>query len=125
MWSFQTGCYTFLPFSVGWRSPYGFGYGSVFMVPDSYNRCWGCDPHYYRPFITQSPHNMPVNNGVSFGGVAPPSSGGGSSSGGTTIGGGGSGNRGGGTVSSPPPSPPVERPMRERTYEPGSRPLDH
>jgi len=126
MWSFQTGCYTFLPYSLGWRSPYGFNYGGVLVVPDSYNRCWGCDPHFYRPFITQSPHDMPVNNGVSFGGLPPPSSGsGGSSSSGSTTFGGGNSNRGGGTVSSPPPSPPVERPMRERTYEPGSRPLDH
>jgi hypothetical protein len=126
MWSMQTGCYTFLPFSAGWRSPYGYGYGSVFVVPDSYNYCWGCSPRRYQPYIVQSPHNMPVNNGTSFGGVPPSSSsGGGSTSGGTTIGGGGSSNRGGGTVASPPPSAPVERPMRERTYEPGSRPLDH
>jgi hypothetical protein len=32
MWSTQTGCYTFLPFNAGWRSPYGYGYGSVFLV---------------------------------------------------------------------------------------------
>lgn len=130
MWSMQTGCYTFLPFNMGWRSPYGYNYGGVLSIPDSYNYCWGCSRRY-QPYIVQSPHNMPVNNGTSFGGVPPPSSGGGggvssSSSGGTTFGsGGGSSNRGGGSVASPPPSAPVERPVRERTYEPGSRPIDH
>ncbi len=127
MWSMQTGCYTFLPYSMGWRSPYGFNYGGVLAVPDSWNYCWGCSRRYQPFIVQQSPYNMP-NNGVSVRGVPPPSSSGSgssSSSSGGFGGGGSSGSSGGGSVASPPPSAPVERPMRERTYEPGSRPIDH
>jgi hypothetical protein len=123
MWSMQTGCYTFLPFNAGWRSPYGFGYGSVFVVPDSYNYCWGCSPRHYQPVIVHNanPQNTITPNTTYIGG--PSASGGGGGSTGTSIG--GVSGVGGGRVASPPPSAPVERPTRERTYEPGSRPLDH
>jgi hypothetical protein len=122
MWSAQRGCYTFLPFHTGWRSPYGFGYGSSFAGYDYYN-CWGCPTRAYRPAIVHNadPQNFPTTNTTYNHGVPSPSAGGGFGTGG--------GNAGGGvtTVASPPPSTasPVERgdrPIRERTYEPGSRP---
>jgi hypothetical protein len=116
MWSVRRGCYTFLPFYTGWRSPYGFGYGSFFS-PFYYN-CWNCAPrHNTQPVIVR-------NNGGAGGSPNPITHGGGPS---PTSSGGGS-PAGGGRVISPPPSPApapverIERPMRERTIEPGYRP---
>jgi hypothetical protein len=124
MWSMQRGCYTFLPFYTGWRSPYGFGYGSFFTGYDNYN-CWGCSQRGFQPVIVRNanPQNIYTPNTTYIGG--PPASGGGGSTG-TSIGGSSSGS---GRVASPPPpsASPVERgdrPTRERTYEPGSRPLN-
>jgi uncharacterized membrane protein YgcG len=110
-------CYTFLPFGIGWRSPYGYGYGMGI----------------YRPMPDPSGRWSPT--------YIPPAGGGSTASnpGGGTRGGGGSGGSGGGGGSTPggggnftpvtptpitPPSrvEPMERPMRERTIEPGSRP---
>jgi hypothetical protein len=121
VWSQQRGCYTFLPFYTGWRSPYGAGYGSVFSGYGYYN-CWGCParPINSQPIVrTANPQTAAwptTNNGGST------TSGGGN--GGTSSGGGG--NRGGGGMAPPPSSPaPVERGdrmPRERTIEPGFRP---
>jgi hypothetical protein len=77
-------CYTFVPFSYGWSSPYGYGYGTgVIPYP---SRSWpgsGQNPPY---------------------GWTPPPSGGGSSGGGRTSGGGTS-NGGGGSVPVTPVMP--------------------
>jgi FecR protein len=63
-------CYTFVPFSYGWSSPYGYGYGTG-VIPYAYpSRRW--------PDPGQNPQT----------GWTPPSSGGGSSGGGTSNGGG-------------------------------------
>jgi uncharacterized membrane protein YgcG len=125
MWSSQRGCYTFLPFYVGWRSPYGAGYGSVFSGYDYYN-CWGCParPYQSQPVIVHNanPQTTPWPTTTNNGG-SPTSGGGGGSVGGTS---GGGGSRGGGGMAPPPSSPaPVERGdriPRERTIDPGSRP---
>ena len=98
-------CYTFLPYGFGWRSPYG---------------------HSYNTGVLPSPSGgwRPGSN---------PPGGAGSNPGGGTWGGGAGGSGGGGVGSTPtratptpitPPSriEPAERPMRERTIEPGSRP---
>lgn len=132
MWSYQRGCYTFVPFYTGWRSPYGVGYGSVFSGYDYYN-CWGCPARPYQspPVIVHNanPQNTITPNTTYIGGT--PSSGGGNSGGGTvggtTTGGGGGSRGGGGGGMAPPPSSPgpverVDRIPRERTIEPGSRP---
>jgi hypothetical protein len=111
LWFFNASarCYTFLPFGYGWRSPYGYGYGLGVWRP------------------------MPDPSG----GWTPPTTypaGGGTASnpwGGNNPGGGGSGGAGGGGGYTParptpvtPPSrvEPMDRPMRERTIEPGYRP---
>jgi len=113
MWSYKTGCYTFLPFYTGWRSPYGFGYGSFFS-PFRYYNCWNCAPRYNtQPVI--------VHNGGAGGSPNPITRGGGPSP--TATGGGGP--AGGGRTISPPPAPapaPVQRvgnPVRDSKYEPG------
>ena len=36
VWVAYGGCYTFLPYSAYWRSPYGFGYGSWYYTPRTY-----------------------------------------------------------------------------------------
>lgn len=120
-WNRGRNCYTFLPFYTGWRSPYGFGYGSSFYYPDYYN-CPGCPSRFYRPVIVNNA-NPPFNGtpNTTFG--VPSASGGGSA--GTSTG--GAGARGGGGTVSPPRSAPApvdrgDRIPRERTYEPGSRP---
>jgi uncharacterized membrane protein YgcG len=122
MWSQQRGCYTFLPFYTGWRSPYGAGYGSVFAGYGYYN-CWGCParPMNSQPIVRNAnpQTTWPTNNGGST------TSGG---NGGGTIGGtsgGGAGRGGGGMAPSPSSPAPVERGdrmPRERTIEPGFRP---
>jgi hypothetical protein len=109
-WFFNSNlrCYTFLPYGYGWRSPYGYGYNT------------GVWP-------TPSGDVRPAYN---------PPGGAGSNPGGGTWGGGpgpGGSGGGGGVGSTPAPAPPMpvnppsraepmERPMRERTIEPGSRP---
>jgi hypothetical protein len=117
LWYFNAGagCFTFLPFGYGWRSPYGYGYGLGLYLPRP------------DPSAGWVPRNYPTNGG---GGTA-------SNPGGGTWGGGGGGTTGGGGTSGgardftpmtptpiTPPSraEPMERPMRERTIEPGSRP---
>ncbi|MBC7929641.1 MAG: hypothetical protein H7Z38_03645 [Rubrivivax sp.] len=116
LWSGQFGCYTFLPFGIGYRSPYGHWYGSSFNPFG----CGSCGPHradYYRrdgndnrtPTVTYNP------GGSNSGGTYP----GGTNSGGTRP-------TGGSPMPSPPPTP-VERPeriMRERSIEPGSPPIN-
>lgn len=124
MWSSRTNCYTFLPFYTGWRSPYGFGYGSSFDYAIYNYNCMGCPPRAYRPVIVNNANTPSIfTPNATIIGVPAPSSGGGST--GTNIGGAGT-RGGGGTVSSPQSSPaPIERGdriPRERTIEPGSRP---
>jgi uncharacterized membrane protein YgcG len=141
VWSGSRSCYTFLPFYTGFRSPYGFGYSSFFMPPYGYygyNNCYGCrlgnGPIILRgttPAGAPTPPPTIVNNG---GGSGTPSAGGGGGNsgggfggGGTTGGGGGFG--GGGRTPGPSPLPPpsapsIDRPMRERSIEPGSRPTN-
>jgi uncharacterized membrane protein YgcG len=121
-WFFNAGvgCYTFLPFGIGWRSPYGYGYGTGI----------------WRPRPDQSDRWIPRDN------IIPSGSGGSTASnpggGRTWDGGGGSGGSGGGgsnpgggrdftpvtptPITPPSRAEPMERPMRERTIEPGSRP---
>lgn len=125
LWYFNSGynCYTFLPFGFGWRSPYGYGYGLGL----------------YRPLPDQSERWVPRDNRIGSGGTSPSDPGGrpwngGNPGGGNSGGSGGGGyNPGGGgghdfrpmtpTPITPPSSvAPMERPMRERTIEPGSRP---
>ena len=124
-WFYNTGygCYTFFPFGYGWRSPYGYNYGMGV---------------YYRPFRDAPWGWVPSTNQPPGGGTASNPGGGGTWGGGSNPGGGGS-NPGGGGNNNPgggrdftpmtptpitPPSrvEPTERPMRERTIEPGSRP---
>jgi hypothetical protein len=137
-WSSGLGCYTFLPFALGWASPYGYGYGSFW--PGGFGAC-GCGWPYnqnrrtwqgrtYIPPTSRNGGNPHVNNG------------------GTVVGSNGGGALAGGGVSKTPPpvaapsypsTPPsnpsfsqpvrdvpsrgdVDRPMPERTKEPGSRP---
>jgi FecR protein len=120
MWSAQRNCYTFLPFYTGWRSPYGFGYGSSFLYPDYYN-CPGCPARPYRPVIVHNadPQFPPTPNTTYIRGVPAPSSPG--TGGGGTLGGSSSG---GMMTPSPSSVPRSERPARERTIEPGSPPLN-
>ena len=119
-WNAGRNCYTFLPFYGGWRSPYGFGYGSSFYYPGYYN-CPACPSRAYRPVIISNanPPYTGTPNTTTFG---VPSAGGGST--GTSIGGAGARGGDGGTVSAPRPAPVDrgDRMPRERTYEPGSRP---
>jgi hypothetical protein len=112
LWFFNADmrCYTFLPFGIGWRSPYGYGYGlGVYRpMPDPSG---GWSPPYVPP--------AGGGNTASNPGGGSPGGGGGS---------GGSGSSGGNTPMTPtpitPPSrvEPMDRPMRERTIEPGSPP---
>ncbi|HEX7317965.1 MAG TPA: FecR family protein [Pyrinomonadaceae bacterium] len=109
-------CYTFLPYGWGWRSPYGYGYntGVYWPRPD--------------PSAGWTPRNDPSGGGG--GGGSTPNPGGGSRwpGGGGSVGGSATGSGGGYTPSTPthisPPTraEPMERPMRERTIEPGARP---
>lgn len=120
-WNARGNCYTFLPFYAGWRSPYGFGYGSSFYYPDYYN-CPACPSRAYRPVIINNanPSYTGTTNPTTLG--VPSAAGGGST--GMSIGGAGTRDGGGGTVS-PPRSAPVDRGdrmPRERTIEPGWRP---
>lgn len=103
-------CYTFLPFGIGWRSPYGYGYGMGI----------------WRPRPDPSGSWTPPSIQPTGGGSTASNPGGGSGGYGGSGGGGGSNPGGGGRDLTPitPPSrvEPMERPMRERTIEPGSRP---
>ena len=106
-WNASSRCYTFLPFYANWRSPYGFGYDT------------GVRPYGYRGGgggETWTPGQQP-----SVGGSNP------NAPGGSWPGGGGAGQGGGARTPSTPMTPPArvdpsERPMRERTIEPGHRP---
>lgn len=110
LWSGQYGCYTFLPFSQGYRSPYGHWYGSSFN-PFGYRYCGSCPQRGYRPIVNGIP-TTPSTPTVTY------------NPGGTNPGGPRP------TGDSPMPAPPSrtidrsDRPMRERTIEPGSRPLN-
>lgn len=103
-------CYTFLPFGYGWRSPYGYGYGLG----------------VYRPRPDQSGGWVPGNNQPTGGGGTASNPGGGTWGG--NPGGGGSNPGGGGDYTPRNPTPitpptrvePMERPMRERSVEPGT-----
>jgi hypothetical protein len=120
MWNSTSRCYTFLPFYMGWRSPYGYGYGSFFNGFGNYN-CWGCAPsHGYRPTIVNNAgqQNFPTPNGTIQRGAPPASSSGGGF-------GSGGGNTGGGrTISSPSPVERGDRVPQERVREPGPRQRD-
>lgn len=102
-WNTAARCYTFLPFYANWRSPYGYGYDTGVRPVGGPGQTW--TPTYNPP-------------------------GGGTSPGGSWGGGPGSGGSGSGGVTRSAPTPvtppsrvePGERPMRERTIEPGSRP---
>ena len=103
-------CYTFLPYGVGWRSPYGYGYNTGFYWPRP-------DPSAGWVPRDQQPGGVTWPGGGNPGGSGP--------SGGS----GGGWGRGGHTPSSnptpvTPPSraAPMERPMRERSIEPGAHP---
>ncbi|HZT60545.1 MAG TPA: FecR family protein [Pyrinomonadaceae bacterium] len=134
-WSYGLDCFTFLPFGFGWASPYGYGYNSFW--PGGYGAC-GCGWPYARDRYDGPRPYYPRPHG----GNNPPHTGG------TSAGNNGSvatsGSRSNGT--SPPvnaPSSPsaapsfpsysqpvrdvpsrgdVDRPMPERTREPGTRP---
>jgi hypothetical protein len=117
-WFFNSSlrCYTFLPFGYGWRSPYGFGYGLG----------------VWRPRLDPSGSWIPPSAQPVGGGTASNPWGGGNNPGGGNPGGSGGvgSNPSGGDVTPVRPTPvtpptrvePVERPMRERTIAPGSRP---
>jgi hypothetical protein len=113
-WSAQNNCYTFLPFSPGYRSPYGHWYGSSFNPGYP---CRNCGPHDFQPNNNPVPTVTHNSGGTYPGGTNP----------------GGTNPNGGSPAPAPmpmpaPPPPPVidrtERPMRERSIEPGSPPLD-
>ena len=119
VWAFSAsfGCYTFLPFYYGWSSPYGYGYNS-FYTPRAYPGTYGggtvaTGQGGYRPGGNTNPAG---NNG------------GGNSNPGTNTYPGNFNPR-----PDPPPSAPmpardapsrndVDRPMPERSREPGSPP---
>jgi hypothetical protein len=109
-------CYTFLPFGYGWRSPYGYGYGLG---------VWRPRPDQSGNWIPPTTH--PAGGGTVYnpgGGTYPGGGGSGGSGGGSNPGGGGGDFRPVNPTPVTPPSrvEPMERPMRERTIEPGSRP---
>jgi uncharacterized membrane protein YgcG len=95
LWFFNTraGCYTFLPFYNGWRSPYGNDYWTSVYYPGSY----------------YTPRSGPTRPGNTAGGSGSTTSGGS----GNTSGSGGSGgstNAGGGGSYRPPTPPPTSSP---------------
>jgi hypothetical protein len=122
LWSANYGCYTFLPFGIGYRSPYGHWYGSSYN-PFGYPSCGSCPsrrPDGYRPNSNNTPDMTPT---ITY-------NPGGTNSGGSNPG--GSRPTGGSpSIPMPMPAPPpstMDRGERlggrERTIEPGSRP-DH
>jgi hypothetical protein len=76
-------CYTFLPFYMGWGSPYGSSYSNVFF----YNSYGCCSPRGYRDPYANPSFNPPVSG-----------SGGGSGMGGGSGSGGGMGSGGSGAI---------------------------
>ena len=104
-------CYTFLPFGYGWRSPYGYGYGLG---------VWRPRPAPSGGWI--APSTQPARGGTDSGSWGRNSPGGGW--------GGGSSAGGGSTHARPTPAAPptrverMERPVRERTFEPAGRRKD-
>jgi hypothetical protein len=96
-WSPFSSCYTFLPFSYGWGSPYGSFYGMYAGFGGFYPDGSCCRTHVYnQPVIVSNP----TYSGGSIG-VGTPSGSGGT---GGALGG------SGGVISSPPPSPPRAEP---------------
>jgi hypothetical protein len=57
-WNGRSNCYTFLPFYVGWRSPYGSWYGSSFGVSPYVPGCYSCG------YVSTRGGSFPVNIGV-------------------------------------------------------------
>jgi hypothetical protein len=116
-WSGGLGCYTFLPFAWGWASPYGFGYGSFWS--NGFSAC-GCG---YNPYRRSSDGGVAYTSTPNRGSNPPWGT---TPGGGTTTGGGRT------PAPPPPPQPPptrdvpsrsdVDRPMPERSREPGTRP---
>ena len=102
LWFFNTraGCYTFLPFYNGWRSPYGNDYWTSVYYPGSY--------YYPRSGPTRPGANG--NTGNTGGGSASSGGSGGSSSSGGSGSSGGSTNAGGGGSYRPPTPPPTVSP---------------
>lgn len=49
LWLWGGSCYTFMPFVVGWASPYGFGYPAWMYWPSEALDGCGCQPRYYNP----------------------------------------------------------------------------
>ncbi|HST51559.1 MAG TPA: FecR domain-containing protein [Pyrinomonadaceae bacterium] len=132
-WSGGLGCYTFLPFEWGWVSPYGFGYGSIW--PGGFNACgcgqYGPDPQGRHLYDLAHPRPSRVGGVPPWNSTPHGNSGttNGSSTGMTTAGGGSMTHSSIPMPTSPPPMArdvpsrnDVDRPMPERTREPGSRP---
>ena len=69
LWSPQYSCYTFLPFSAGYRSPYGFWYGSSFNP--FYFPCNSCRQRDNRPIVNGTP-TVTYNPGVTYPGNTNP-----------------------------------------------------
>jgi uncharacterized membrane protein YgcG len=124
-WYFNSSarCYTFLPYGLGWRSPYGYGYGLGVWRP-GYDPSGGWVPRENRTWGNPGGGGTASNPGGGGGTWNNPGGGSGGS------GGAGSNPGGGGRDFTPvrptpvtPPShvSPMERPMRERTIEPGMR----
>jgi hypothetical protein len=125
VWVYYGGCYTFLPYSSSWRSPYGHSYGSWYFTP---RPCHQCPARPGGVIVTGN------GGGSGYGGGS--GSGGGSGAGDVSGGGGsgGGGNSGGGSNSSPAPAdttpvrsapepaprhdPPVSSPSVERPTAP-------
>jgi ferric-dicitrate binding protein FerR (iron transport regulator) len=101
-WSPFSSCYTFLPFSYGWGSPYGGYYGAFYSM-------YG-NGYYNHQGPYSNPNVITTNNGNNGSGSGYPG-GGGSSGGWGTGGSGGSGggvpgggSSGGGSISAPAPT---------------------
>lgn len=120
------GCYTFLPYSSSWRSPYGHAYGSWYFTPRPCHQC------------PSRPGGVIVSGNGGGGGTGYGGGGGGTGyGGGGGSGGGGGGNSGGGSNSAPAPAdttplrspeparspdPPASRPAEDRTMAPSRGP---
>lgn len=70
LWSARHSCYTFLPFSAGYRSPYGHWYGSSFS-PLGYYPCSSCRQRDYRPSGNNTPTGTYNPGGTNPGGTTP------------------------------------------------------
>lgn len=119
-WSSFSSCYTFLPYSYGWGSPYGSYYGAYFSGGGYYGGGYG----NYGVVVNSNPNGSGGSGGGYSGGGTSGYPGGGTS-GGTGSGGSGAGTGGGGyrgtpsgSVSSPPSTPSMAGP---RDPDSGSR----